>query len=118
MRARWAWAGVLILAACSGVTREPQRDATAARRDDAAPVGHEAARLSRLAQVFGEERRNVAFDHDGCGSLIVRRAGDTSPVRLLIAVGVDEPGYVVSQIRDDGLLRVRTVGRGLGEGFH
>jgi putative aminopeptidase len=118
MRARWAWAGVLILAACTSVTREPQRDVSAARRDDVAPVGHEAALQDRLAQVFGDERRNVAFDRDGCGSLIVRRAGDTSPVRLLIAVGVDEPGYVVSQIRDDGLLRVRTLGRGLGEDFH
>jgi putative aminopeptidase FrvX len=119
MRASWAWGGVLLLAACAGVGGGPPAGAAAARRDDAAPVGHESAVLARHARAFGDAPAHVAFDHDGCGSLIVRRAGDTSPVRLLIAVGVDEPGYVVSQIRDDGLLRVRTLGgRNLGEAFH
>ncbi|HEX5008770.1 MAG TPA: M28 family peptidase [Planctomycetota bacterium] len=80
-------------------------------------MGHEFGRLDRLAGTFNGQR-SVALEHDACGGLIVRRAGDTSPVRLLIAVGVDEPGYVVSQIREDGLLRVRTVGVRLGEAFH
>ena len=56
-------------------------------------------------------------ERDAFGSLIVRSeavpaAGDAAPpLRRMIAVGIDEPGYVVSQIRDDGWLRVRYVGR-------
>jgi len=137
MRARWAWAAVAMLGACTTHTTDerpanPVQDATSVAvghetsrqagaatlsRDEAAPVGHEFGRLDCLAGVFNGQR-SVALEHDACGSLIVRRAGDTSPVRLLLAVGVDEPGYVVSQIREDGLLRVRTVGLRLGEAFH
>src|SRR4030095_8596363 len=114
---RGAWGCTLALSACASVADGPQPGASVARRDDAAPIGHESALLARHARAFGDPPAHVAFDHDGCGSLIVRRARDTSPVRLLIAAGVDEPGYVVSQIRDDGLLRVRTLGR-VGESFH
>src|SRR5262245_23015828 len=121
MRAKWAWAAVAMLGACTTyathdgsedpaqaalAARETPRQAGSARLpwDEAAPVGHEHGRLDRLAGTFNGQR-SVSIDRDACGSLIVRRAGDTSPVRLLIAVGVDEPGYVVSQIREDGLLR-------------
>jgi len=105
-----------------------------------APVGHEALLLDELAALLPA---GLSTGRDAAGSLIVRcgteatsaprataaggsapapgeptaREGD--PVRLLIAVGVDEPGFVVSQIRDDGYLRVRTLGAPTPSGdFH
>ena len=75
-----------------------------------APVGHERRFLDEIAAQLPD---GVAVEHDAFGSLIVRcgppGAGDGT-VRQLIAVGVDEPGYVVSQIRPDGYLRVRALG--------
>ena len=74
-----------------------------------APVGHESAFLDEVSAMLPA---GVAIERDVTGSLIVRCGppGPDQPVRLLIAVGVDEPGYVVSQIRDDGYLRLRTLG--------
>src|SRR5262245_19419894 len=116
MRARcWAWCSLLALAACAGATRG-QGDS--AWQMLPSPVGRESWLLAQTSNVFASVASSVDLQRDACGSLIVRRAGDTSPVRLLVAVGVDEAGYVVSQIRDDGLLRVRTVGMRLGEAFH
>jgi len=62
-------------------------------------------------------------ERDAFGSIILREAAGAGgekdvPVRRLVAVGVDEPGYVVSQIRDDGWLRVRFIGRSAPAGFH
>jgi putative aminopeptidase FrvX len=75
-----------------------------------APVGHERRFLDEVAAQLPDR---LATERDALGSLIVRcgppGAGD-EPVRQLIAVGVDEPGYVVSQIREDGYLRVRALG--------
>ena len=74
-----------------------------------APVGHERQFLDEVSTMLPA---GVAIERDVAGSLIVR-CGPPAPeggVRLLIAVGVDEAGFVVSQIRDDGYLRVRTVG--------
>lgn len=71
-----------------------------------APVGHEQLFLDELAALLPA---GLATERDAFGSLIVR-CGAEAPVHLLIAVGVDEPGFVVSQIREDGYLRVRTLG--------
>jgi len=74
-----------------------------------APVGHEGLFLDEVSAMLPA---GVAIERDVTGSLIVRCGAPVPdhPVRLLIAVGVDEPGYVVSQVRDDGYLRLRTVG--------
>jgi putative aminopeptidase FrvX len=55
---------------------------------------------------------------DSLGSLVVRSGPADGPVERLVLVGVDEPGYVVSQIREDGYLRVRTVGTRTTGDFH
>jgi hypothetical protein len=58
----------------------------------------------------------LLVERDAFGSLLVR-AG-SAPVTRVVAVGVDEPGYVVSQIRDDGYLRLRFLGRVATPAFH
>jgi hypothetical protein len=81
-------------------------------------TGNEAAFLEELLALLPPGWR-VA--RDAFGSIVLREAAGgaaESPVRLLVAVGVDEPGYVVSQIRDDGWLRVHFVGRSVPAGFH
>jgi putative aminopeptidase FrvX len=50
------------------------------------------------------------FTRDRFGNLI-KRVGDGSP-RRVIACAIDESGYVVSQITDDGYLRVHQSGNG------
>lgn len=77
-----------------------------------APVGQEQLFLDEIA---AQLPAGLVTERDACGSLIVRcggvsAAGADEPVHLLIAVGVDEPGFVVSQIREDGYLRLRTLG--------
>lgn len=60
------------------------------------------------------------FTRDAQGNL-VRRVGSGSPRRVL-ACGIDEVGYAVSEITEDGLLRVHTAGNGrlhpLWDQFH
>lgn len=50
------------------------------------------------------------WTRDDMGNL-VKRAGSGTPVRAL-ACGIDETGYVVSEITDDGYLRVHGIGNG------
>ena len=58
-----------------------------------------------------------ALRTDRLGNLVLV-LGNGTPRRLLVAP-LDEPGYVVSQIRDDGYLRVAPVGGGqVGPLFH
>ena len=57
------------------------------------------------------------LQHDRLGNLVLV-LGSGSPRRLLVAP-LDEPGYVVSQVRNDGYLRVAPVGGGqVGPLFH
>ena len=60
------------------------------------------------------------FSRDAQGNL-VRRVGSGSP-RRVIACGIDEVGYAVSEITADGLLRVQVAGNGrrhsLWDQFH
>ena len=60
------------------------------------------------------------FTKDALGNL-VRRVGSGSPRRVL-ACGIDEVGYAVSEITEDGYLRVHTSGNGrrspLWDQFH
>jgi len=58
-----------------------------------------------------------ALQHDRLGDLVLV-LGSGLPRRLLVAP-LDEPGYVVSQIQDNGYLRVAPVGGGrIGPLFH
>jgi putative aminopeptidase FrvX len=107
----WRAALVLAVSAVAPLTDPPPSDPPLS--DFAltpAPVGHERRFLDEIAAQLPDR---LATERDAFGSLIVRcgpPGSDDGPVRQLIAVGVDEPGYVVSQIRADGYLRVRALG--------
>ena len=87
------------------------------------------ADLARLDGAPGDEGRVIEYIRNrvggsqrtgGNGSLIAL-FGNGSPRTLLVA-GVDEPGYAVSEVRDDGYLRVRALAEsplatGLGDYF-
>jgi putative aminopeptidase FrvX len=69
----------------------------------AAP-GNERAATERI-MVTGS-----GWTRDGIGNL-VKRVGEGTP-RRAVACGIDETGYVVSEITDDGYLRVHAIGNG------
>src|SRR4051812_26605370 len=79
-----------------------------------ATPGYEDQATSRIASA------TRGFTRDGQGNL-VRRVGSGSPRRVL-ACGIDEVGYAVSEITDDGFLRVHAAGNGrrhpLWDQFH
>ncbi|MBM3985848.1 MAG: M42 family metallopeptidase, partial [Planctomycetes bacterium] len=121
MRAAWLGAAVLLLAVAA-TGQVGAADAAPAWHTLPAPVGAEKDLLGLIAWRVGPPAGppDLTWEQDTLGSLIVRRGppGTAGPVRLLLALGIDQPCYVVSQIRDDGLLRVRTLARGAGESFH
>ncbi|HEX7123213.1 MAG TPA: M20/M25/M40 family metallo-hydrolase [Gemmatimonadaceae bacterium] len=67
-----------------------------------APPGTESAAAARLGQVL----RGWAADAQGN---LIRRVGSGTP-RRVVACGMDFSAYVVSQITDDGYLRLRRTG--------
>ena len=85
---------------------------------------------SRVSSVVGREAEGAVFiagrlgpierQIDSLGSVTVT-IGNGEP-RRLVAVPLDEPGYVVGRIREDGYLRLNPVGRGrlgaLWDQFH
>lgn len=82
----------------------------------AALTGHEQTFLAHVEALLPP---GLHVERDALGSLIVRTDPPGTPVRKLISVGVDEPGYVVSRVRDDGYLRLRSLGgRDLHDDFH
>jgi putative aminopeptidase len=132
MRASWS---VFLVLACAGCASEgpllpPPRalDALDTRIDPgdtwldvASPVGREEQLLGIIERkLSGAPGTPLSFEHDAVGSLIVRVATEAKPPppKLLLAVGVDEPTYVISQIREDGLLRLRTLARNPDAAFH
>jgi endoglucanase len=48
--------------------------------------------------------------HDGLGSLLAEKAGSQSRPRLLLAAHMDEIGFMVQSITDQGLLRLQPLG--------
>jgi len=76
--------------------------------------------FSKISSVTGREEQGAAYiqslfpsgelKQDKLGNLILI-LGSGQPKRL-ITVPLDEPGYVISQIQDDGYLRVNPVGFG------
>jgi len=109
--------------AAPGGPGEPEPAPIAARlpgladfAEHGAVTGHEQA---FLAHVEAWLPAGLHVERDALGSLIVRTDPPGVPVRKLVSVGVDEPGYVVSRIRDDGYLRLRTLGgRDVHDDFH
>src|SRR5436309_9788071 len=79
-----------------------------------ATPGYEDQATSRIASA------TRGFSRDNMGNL-VRRVGSGSP-RRVIACGIDEVGYAVSEITEDGYLRVHASGNGrrnlLWDQFH
>lgn len=69
-----------------------------------ATPGHERAATERIISA------SAGWERDAIGNLIKRR-GSGSP-RRVIACGLDETGYAVSEITDDGYLRVHWNGNG------
>jgi putative aminopeptidase FrvX len=65
-------------------------------------AGHEAAVRDAIEMSLPASARVRA---DNLGSMTLSRRGTTGP-HVLIAAALDEPGFVVSAIRDDGYLRV------------
>jgi hypothetical protein len=78
-------------------------------------TGAEAALLDEIEGLLPAGART---ERDALGSLIVRFGDPAASVERLLLVGVDEPGYVVSQVRSDGWLRVRFLGGRVDETFH
>jgi putative aminopeptidase FrvX len=80
------------------------------------PYAHAVATWISLIASPGYERQaterildaSMGWTRDQVGNLI-KRAGEGSP-RRVVACGIDETGYVVSEITDDGYLRVHTAG--------
>src|SRR6185437_2830505 len=79
-----------------------------------APPGYEQLATDRI------ESATDGWTRDAMGNLILR-VGTGSPTRV-VACGLDETGYVVSDITDDGYLRVHEAGTGrhvaLWDQFH
>ncbi|GMR24265.1 MAG: hypothetical protein BMS9Abin37_2786 [Acidobacteriota bacterium] len=69
-----------------------------------APIGYEHFATDRLLE------RLPGWERDTNGNLI-RRVG-SGPPRRVVACGLDWHAFVVSQIRDDGYLRLHRIGRG------
>lgn len=69
-----------------------------------APTGHEARATRPLAAAL------EGWQHDATGNL-VRRLGRGAP-RRVVACALDRPGFAVTQVTDDGYLRLHRVGGG------
>ena len=117
---RWVSAAAVFVPALSTaqVTTEPQRNPpelrTAAASHRAAvapwltlgvPPGYE-----RLATDV-IQRHYPGWTRDGLGNLTLRRGRGTP--RRVVACELDDPGFIVSAITEEGYLRVHTAGSGL-----
>jgi putative aminopeptidase FrvX len=50
------------------------------------------------------------LDHDNLGSLIASKVGDANGPKIMLAGHMDEIGFMVTQITDNGFLRFQTLG--------
>lgn len=53
---------------------------------------------------------NVEYARDGLGSLIMTKKGQNQGPKIMLAAHMDEVGYIVLDILDNGQVRVKTVG--------
>ncbi len=104
---------LLVVAVQAGMAQEDKGDdlpALAARLSAMTAVsGFEQAMADTLIQLLSPAKR------DRAGNVVVR-LGRGEPKRLAVCA-LDEPGYVVSGIRDDGYLTLRRVGPAPGPLF-
>jgi putative aminopeptidase FrvX len=110
---RWrAEAGVVVLALVTSASLGAQ-DTLATP-----PYSHAVSTWIALIAAPGYERQatdrimsaTTGWSRDDMGNL-VKHAGSGTP-RRVVACGIDETGYVVSEITDDGYLRVHGIGNG------
>jgi putative aminopeptidase FrvX len=117
------WAIVFVLCSVAGGERPVAALDTTSLID-------EVESFLRVPSVVGRELTAATFIRQRLGNLPVRQdalgnltltLGSGGP-RRLIATRLDEPGYVVGRIQDDGYLRLNPVGRGyrgaLWDQFH
>lgn len=57
-----------------------------------------------------QKNTNLPWKRDGLGSLITHHAGDDPRFSLLLAAHMDEVGFIVKEITDDGFLHLEMVG--------
>ena len=66
---------------------------------------------AEIRQVLRNRLKSLAeLTQDRLGSLIARKAGEAESPRIMVATHMDEIGFLVTQITDDGFLRFQTVG--------
>lgn len=93
-------AGLVALAAAGPIrAQEPLADLAGRLAGMSAPVGYEAAMADSIAAMLPGARR------DRAGNVILRPA--SGGARRLVACPLDEPGWVVGGVREDGYLTVR-----------
>src|ERR1043165_3269333 len=98
---------LLFLALSSGLAAQNGGDTAAVLREWIAldaPPGWEHLATDKLLQ------STVGWKSDGLGNMILRK-GNGSP-RRVVACALDRPGFAVTEITDDGYLRLREVGAG------
>lgn len=99
----WAALATTSVGNAQSMGSDPIAVAVAAWTPVLAPPGSEPEAYPVLARALG-----TGWSVDRFGNL-VRRVGSGSP-RRVVACGLDFPSYVVSQVTDDGYLRVRRTG--------
>lgn len=67
---------------------------------------------SDIAKLLKNETKdaNLNYSYDGLGSLIMTKKGHTQGPRIMISAHMDEVGYLVSNILDNGQISVTAVG--------
>lgn len=73
------------------------------------PPGGERAAMDIIAASMSTRESGSGWARDASGNLVIRR-GSGSP-RRVVACGLDEAGYVVSEITADGYVRLQSSGR-------
>lgn len=96
--------GATAQAPAAGAT--PMQQLLATWQQLSAPTGHEARAVSALAATM------EGWQRDAAGNLIMRR-GEGRP-RRVVACGLDRSGFAVTQITEDGFLRLHRVGSSAG----
>jgi putative aminopeptidase FrvX len=103
MQLRWLCVSLFCVAAVP-THAETSRESLASWVALDAPLGYEHFATDRLAESLS------GWQRDRQGNLI-RRVGSGLP-RRVVACGLDVHGYVVSELRYDGYLRLHRIGRG------
>lgn len=71
-----------------------------------------AANEGQLRQIFREETKEAAQEYlqDGLGSIFARHTGDEEGPRVMLAAHMDEVGFMVKEITDEGFIKFVTIG--------